>query len=85
MKKRPALRAQVARNLRLWRALRGMRQIDLAEAVGVSQVAISKWERCEDLPSIDSLEKVAEAFGIHPALLMVDEGSSVAVGLRMPE
>ena len=41
-----------------------MSQDDLAELIGVSRQAISKWERSEALPDLYNVKKIAEAFNI---------------------
>lgn len=40
-------------NLKLMREKRGLSQLELAQAVGVSQAAISDFERGKKLPAID--------------------------------
>ncbi len=42
----------------------GMTQLDLAEQMGVTDKAVSKWERDLSCPDIASLPKLAEIFGM---------------------
>ncbi len=42
----------------------GMTQLDLAEKMGVTDKAVSKWERDLSYPDINSIPKLAEIFGI---------------------
>ncbi|MCR5539087.1 MAG: helix-turn-helix transcriptional regulator [Lachnospiraceae bacterium] len=42
---------------------RGLTQKDLADAVGVTDKAVSRWETGRNFPDIASLEKIAEALG----------------------
>ena len=42
----------------------GMTQLDLAEKMGVTDKAVSKWERDLSCPDVNSLPKLAEIFGM---------------------
>lgn len=53
----------VARLIIASRLARGMSQTDLARAIGTSQSRVSKWERGEELPRLDALQRVAQATG----------------------
>ena len=46
------------------RKQRGMTQLDLARAMGVTDKAVSKWERDLSMPDVGSLPKLAETLGI---------------------
>lgn len=46
------------------RKAEGMTQLELAEKMGVTDKAVSKWERDLSCPDINSLPKLAEIFGI---------------------
>ena len=48
----------------------GMTQLELAEKMGVTDKAVSKWERDLSCPDISSLPKLAEIFGISVDELM---------------
>lgn len=43
---------------------KGMTQLDLAQKLGVTDKAVSKWERDLSCPDINSLPKLAEALGV---------------------
>ena len=43
----------------------GMRQLDLACAVGVTKSAVSQWERGETLPTYKISPKLAKALGMN--------------------
>ena len=45
------------------RQARGLTQVELAEAIGVSQVTVSDWERRGIMPKADKLPKIAEVLG----------------------
>ena len=49
-------------NIRLARRQRGLTQEQLAEALGVSTGAISKWEAGQSLPGLDMLVSIADLF-----------------------
>lgn len=46
------------------RKSKGMTQLDLAERMGVTDKAVSKWERDLCCPDINTLPKLAETFAI---------------------
>jgi len=52
------------------REAKGMTQSDLAEQIGVSSKAVSKWETAKGLPDITLLEPLAMALGVSVMELM---------------
>ena len=46
------------------RRLKGLSQEELAEKIGVSRQAVSKWETGEALPEITKLKALADIFGV---------------------
>lgn len=46
------------------RKQRGMTQLDLARTMGVTDKAVSKWERDLSMPDVGSLPKLAETLGV---------------------
>ena len=49
---------------------RGMTQLDLAEKMGVTDKAVSKWERDLSCPDVNTIPKLAEVFSISVDELM---------------
>ena len=43
---------------------KGMTQLELAEKMGVTDKAVSKWERDLSFPDINSIPKLAEVFEV---------------------
>jgi transcriptional regulator with XRE-family HTH domain len=56
--------------LRIMRELQGMTQVDLAQASGVTQTAISALERDRETLGIERAKNLALALHIHPAVLV---------------
>lgn len=55
-------------------SLQGLSQEALAEKLGVSRQAVSKWERSESSPDTDNLIALAKLYGVSlDELLYVDE------------
>ena len=54
------------------RKLKGMSQEELAEELGVSRQAVSKWETGEALPEITKLKALADIFGVTTDFLLND-------------
>ena len=47
-----------------YRKKNNLSQEELAEKIGVSRQAVSKWERAEASPDTDNLIKLAEIYGV---------------------
>ena len=56
----------------LARRAKGMSQADLAAALGVSQAAVSQWEKGHRIPEPDMIEKIARAVEVLPLTLTDD-------------
>ncbi len=54
------------------RKLKGLSQEELAEKLGVSRQAVSKWETGEALPEITKLKSLSEVFGVTTDFLLND-------------
>ena len=62
-----------ADTIRRLREERGLTQSQLAEAIGVTDKAVSKWERARGLPDISLVEPLASALGISVAELLTGD------------
>ena len=51
-------------SLKAARHNRGLRQIDLAVAVGVSKKTIGAWEKGKSMPTPDKIDIICEVLGI---------------------
>ena len=60
----------------------GMTQLELAEKMGVTDKAVSKWERDVSCPDINLLPKLAEVFDVSVDQLMRVKSKSQAGGIR---
>ncbi len=60
----------LAEKLKTWRRVNGIKQNAVANAIGVSQAAVSRWENGVDLPSIEILQRLTDliAHGIRDEL-----------------
>lgn len=58
------MKIQIADNIRDLRKARGMMQEQLAEALGVSAAAVSKWERDAAVPELSYILEMADLFGV---------------------
>ena len=68
-----------------YRQDRGWSEYQLAERSGLPQSTISSWYRKNIIPTVPSLEKICEAFGITLSQLFASEGSAVTLTLRQKE
>lgn len=64
----------LAEKIRAQREKRGLKQADIANALGISPQAVSKWERGENAPDIATLRPLARLLGVSTDwLLAVNE------------
>ena len=57
-------------SIRQLRETRGLTQVQLAQKIGVSDKAVSKWETSRGLPDISLIEPLAKALGVSVVELM---------------
>lgn len=62
----------VAVNLRAAREAKGWRQLDVAMALGIESMYVSRWERARVLPSLENLHRLAAALGHDVSWFYVD-------------
>lgn len=53
-------------NIRNFRIFKGMTQEDLANRIGKSKNVISNWERGDNSPDIECIEKICNIMGVTP-------------------
>jgi transcriptional regulator with XRE-family HTH domain len=70
---RQELAKTIGRIIAHWRSVHGMTQEDVANALDIDPMTVSRFERGVTLPSLLSLQKIATVFGI-PMARMLDEG-----------
>lgn len=79
------IRQQIARNLTRLRLEADMTQKDLANRLDYSDKAVSKWERAESTPDIETLARLADLFGVTlDALVRDPDAAAVPVTLEVP-
>lgn len=57
------MRTIVGANLATARADAGMKQLDVAQALGVDSQYVSRWERGKVMPTLANLHRLAEVLG----------------------
>ena len=62
-----------------YREARGWTEYQLAERSGLPQSTISSWYRKNMLPTVPSLEKICQAFGITLSQLFAEDDAPVAL------
>ena len=68
---------EIADRLQKLRKEKGFSQEQLAEELGISRQAVSKWERAEASPDTDNLVELAKLYGISlDELLDLDKSAS---------
>ena len=74
---------QLGKAIKRLRESQGLTQVDLAAKLSVTNVTICNWESSARLPSLDRVDEIAEALGVRPAELFMDEEESAAVKAAM--
>ena len=67
------------------RKRQGMSQEELAERLGVSRQAVSRWELGSTLPDVPNLRKLSELFGVSADDLIRDDRELDEAGASAPE
>ena len=67
-------------NFEVYRKRAGLRQCDVAEILGISQVSVWQWENGKALPRADKLPAVAKLYGCTIDDLIGKEGQTSAAG-----
>ena len=60
----------MARQFKLARQFKNLKTVEAAELLGVSQPTLSAWETGRKSPSVDSLEKMADLYGVTTDFLL---------------
>ena len=63
---------ELPEKLIIYRKKQGLTQVQLAEKLQVSRQAVSRWEHGTALPSMDSLRRLSQLYGV-PLDLFVDK------------
>ena len=69
-----ALLPGIASNIKALRKRFGVTQRELAEAVGVTENAVSKWETGRSVPRMGTIERIATHYGIAIRSIVDDDG-----------
>lgn len=72
-------RALLAWNVRRIRLKRGMSQERLARTAGIDRSYLAGLERQSKNPTIDVLDRISEALGVHPSDLFVEPSSCASI------
>lgn len=70
------MRTIVGANLSAARAAAGMKQLDVAQALGVDSQYVSRWERGKVMPTMANLHRLADVFGRDVAWFFTDHNSN---------
>jgi len=70
------VRILLAKNMKNFREILGISQMELAEKIGCSPTLIGKIETMKRFPSADNLNRIAKALDIAPSDLFLDINSS---------
>ncbi|MBO4556025.1 MAG: helix-turn-helix transcriptional regulator [Elusimicrobiales bacterium] len=66
----------LSQNIEYFMKKRDMRQVDLAEKMGVNRSTVSGWVNALKKPDFEYIDKMADAFGVSVSELFVDHYNS---------
>jgi len=61
-----------ARNLRHWLTIRGVKQVELAEKLGVTDGAVAQWATGRTMPTMSKLQRITDILNINKSDLLDD-------------
>jgi transcriptional regulator with XRE-family HTH domain len=73
------VRILLAKNMKHFREILGISQMELAEKIGCSPTLIGKIETMKRFPSADNFDRIATAFKVAPADLLAESENSEAI------
>lgn len=77
------LREVISKNIITLRKQKGMTQLDLAKKINYSDKAVSRWEKGEVLPDIETLQSLSKIFGV-PLSYMIESHQETELVKRKP-
>jgi transcriptional regulator with XRE-family HTH domain len=66
------LMVKIGDNVKHWRTLRTLTQVELAKKAGLSQAALVRIERNQADPHVSTIRKLANALEVSPEQLILD-------------
>jgi len=75
----------LGKKLQLLRKARGMSQEQMAETLGISRQAVSKWELDATLPDTGNIIALGKMFGVTTDYLLIEEPEAAEQGKHMHE
>ena len=78
------IREIVSKNLITLRKKSGMTQADLSKKINYSDKAISRWEKGEVLPDLETLENVAKVYGVSVKYLIEEHEDEIKLQSGKP-
>ena len=69
----------ILRQIESMRLKRSWSENELCKRAGISQSTVNTWYRKHQTPTVQSLEKISDAFGITLSMLVADEGNTVEI------
>ena len=73
------IQSNVANNIKKYRKEQGLSQESLAEKLGVTSQAVSKWECMQSIPDIEAMVEICRLMGISLDKLVLDKEPEVVV------
>jgi transcriptional regulator with XRE-family HTH domain len=70
IKPKTEYRLQIGRHIRLWRDLKGVKQQELANSIGITPAALSQIENDMTEVTLHRMEDIADALGVKPEQLL---------------
>lgn len=78
------LKEIVSKNIVKLRKENNLTQVELAKKINFSDKAVSRWEKGEVLPDIETLQSLSEAFGVSLSSLLENKEGSIRKNFSRP-
>lgn len=75
MHRQPHIRSTVGANIARLRAQAGLSQLDLANAIGMDPMGVSRWERGKVMPRPETVDRIAYVLGVEVGALYLQEAA----------
>ncbi|MEB3212413.1 MAG: helix-turn-helix transcriptional regulator [Leptolyngbyaceae bacterium] len=59
---------------------RGLTQSEFARKIGVTPTSVSRWMNAKEVPVSQTIDRIADFFGVHPAFLFLPPGKMYPAG-----
>lgn len=75
----------IGENIKKLRKNKGLSQKQLAEILNLSEITIRRYEKCSNIPTIETINKIADALGMPLSELLGNSVKTNDIGIKINE